>query len=65
MSDIDYYKDRFCPVFNKIIDCELCYECVMALFKYVKISSVPELKNVKNIDEAILICEKCKYSNLS
>lgn len=63
MSNVDYYEDRDCPVFNRTIDCDLCYECVLALSHQVKISSVPELKELINIEESRIICGNCKYSN--
>lgn len=64
MPNLDYEADRRCPVFNRIICCDLCYESIMALSKAVKIDSVPELSEIKDIDKARLICNKCPYSDL-
>ncbi len=64
MSDLNYEADRHCPVFNKIIDSDLCYESIMALSRAVKVSSVPELNEVKDIEKARVICDKCPYSEL-
>ena len=60
----EYTADRHCPVFGRTIDCDLCYESVMALSKAVRVESVPELNEVKDIESARILCNKCKYSNL-
>ncbi|MGN1137094.1 MAG: hypothetical protein ACI4SF_12855 [Oscillospiraceae bacterium] len=65
MPELDYTSDRMCPVFKREIDCDLCYESIMALSKAVKVSSVPELSEIENIEEARIICDKCPYSDLS
>lgn len=62
---LDYDADHYCRVYQKVIDCTLCYESLMALGKYFKIESVPELKDVKEIEEARCICDNCIYSDLS
>lgn len=64
MPNLDYEADRHCPVFDRIICCDLCYESIMALSKAVKIDSVPELSEIKDIEKARLICNKCPYSDL-
>lgn len=64
MSELDYEADRLCPVYNEIIDCDLCYDSIMALSRSVKVSSVPELSRINDISKARNICEKCPYSNL-
>ncbi len=64
MSELDYNADRFCPVYNDEIDCDLCYESIMALTRIVKASSVPELSKVEDIEKARRICSKCPYSDL-
>lgn len=58
------YEDRFCPLCNKEIDAEVCYEVVMCFWGGLKISSVPEVKIEKN-EENKEICDKCPYSDLS
>ena len=65
MPELDYSTDRFCPVYNEEIDDVLCYESVMALSRMVKVSSVPELSKVTDIEKARVICDKCPYSDLS
>lgn len=60
----EYTADRYCPVYDRIIDCDVCYESVMGLSRAVRIESVPELCEVKNIEKARAICDKCKYSDL-
>ncbi|MGN0574670.1 MAG: hypothetical protein ACI4J2_01470 [Ruminococcus sp.] len=64
MPNLDYEADRHCPVFNRTIDCDLCYESIMALSRFVKISSVPELNEIKDIEKARVTCDKCPYSDL-
>ena len=63
-KEIDYEADHKCPVFKKIIDGDLCYESVMALKKFVKVSSVPELSEVEDVEGARKICAACPYSDL-
>jgi len=64
LNTIDYDADHMCPVFERIIDCNLCYESVMALKRFVKVSSVPELSEITDIEQARRICEDCLYSRL-
>ena len=59
-----YGKDRFCPAYNREIDFELCYESAMGLLKFVKISSVPELSEIEDIESARTICGECPYSDM-
>ena len=64
LSNEEYKKDHFCPMCNKVISSNVCYELVMCMFGGIKTSSVPEVdveKNKKNIDT----CDKCPYSDLS
>ena len=63
-SNIDYDADHRCPVYNKTIDADLCYESLMALNHTVKVSSVPELKGIEDIEAARKICAECPYSKL-
>ena len=55
--------DRFCPVFNKVIDGELCYEANMCLSGLFKPSSVSELDSVKDIEGSRKLCSECKYND--
>ena len=61
---LDYDSEHFCPVYNKVIDVDLCYDSLCCLNGLFKISSTPELSAVKDIDEAKKACKKCDYSNL-
>lgn len=65
MSKLDYNADRFCPVYNEVIDCDLCYDSLMALSRHVKISSVSELSKIEDIENARTVCDQCPYSDLS
>lgn len=64
MPDLDYEADRYCPAYERKIDCDLCYESLMALTRFIKIEAVPELKEIKDIEKARVICDKCPYSDL-
>ena len=59
---IDFTKDRYCPVYKREIYEELCYDSMMCLGGYFKISSTEELAEVENIEEARKICDKCLYN---
>jgi len=63
-NNIDYVNLHYCPVYKKMIDIGLCYESLMCLSGMFKISSVPELREVENIDVARQQCRKCLYSKL-
>lgn len=56
-------NDRYCPIFKKEIDSEVCYEIVMCLTCGFKATSVPEV-NFKNDETTRKICDNCPYSNL-
>lgn len=62
--DLDYESDHYCPVYERVIPVDLCYESLMCLNRCFKVSSVPELSEVKDIDKARKDCEKCPYSEL-
>ena len=62
---LDYDADHYCPVYKKEIDCDLCYESLMALNRSFKVESVPELRQISDIEEARSNCEACIYSDLS
>lgn len=68
-SKLDYtmttvLKDHHCPVYDRVIDSDLCYESIMCLNRMFKTSSLPELKEVKDIDKARDVCKECPYSKL-
>jgi len=62
--DLDYESDHYCPVYKRVIPSDLCYESLMCLNRSFKVSSVPELSEIEEIDTARKICEKCPYSEL-
>lgn len=64
MSELDYEADHYCPAFQKNICSDLCFETIMALSRSVKVESVPELKEIKDIEKARKICAKCPYSDM-
>lgn len=60
------YDDRTCPIYEKIIDGELCYETALRMMRFFKVSSVPETKEIKlDLEKARKICEKCPHSDMS
>ncbi len=65
MPNLDYEADRHCPVYDKTINCDLCYESLMALTRSIKVEAVPELNEVKDIEKARKVCAECPYSDLS
>lgn len=64
-KDLDYDSPHFCSVYNRVIDIDLCYESLCCLSGLFKVSSVSELKKVKDIDKAREKCKQCPYSDLS
>ena len=64
-SNITPNDNRTCPIYNKVIDGELCYETAMCMQGFFKIASVPESKDIKlDLDEAKKICVNCPYSDM-
>ena len=61
-NDLDYESDHYCPAYGKVICSDLCYESMMALGRIVKVSSVPELSEIEDIENARKICDGCPYS---
>ena len=61
---IDYTKPRLCPAYGKELDSDLCYETLQCLANFFKISSVTELKEVRDIERAKILCKECIYSKL-
>lgn len=57
------HDDRFCPIAQKEIDSEVCYEVVMCLTSGFSASSVSEVE-FKNDSSTRLLCDSCSYSNL-
>jgi ribosomal protein S27AE len=56
-------ENRFCPICNKEIEAEICYEIIMCLVSGFKPSSVPEVE-FDNSEKNREICENCSYSNI-
>lgn len=61
-SNIDYEEDHYCPAYNKTICSDLCYDSMMCLTGFFKVSSTKELAEIKDIDSARIKCRACKYS---
>lgn len=57
-------EDRMCPICNREISADICYEIVMCLTAGFKPSSVPEVE-FKDNKETRTICDNCPYSDLS
>lgn len=49
MSELDFENPYYCPVYDKVIDIDLCYETLMCLNRSFKISSVKELNDIEDI----------------
>ena len=64
MSELDFENPHYCPVYDKVIDIDLCYETLMCLNRSFKISSVKELNDIEDIDNARMICDHCEFSKL-
>lgn len=56
------HDDRFCPIANREIDSEVCYEIIMCLYCGFKPSSVPEVE-FENNPQTKEICKNCEYSD--
>ncbi len=64
-SNLTPYDDRKCPIYDKIIDGELCYETAMCMQGLFKISSVPESTEIIfDFEKAKNICNKCPYADM-
>ena len=64
MSELDYEMDHYCPAFQKTICSDFCFESIKALSRSVKVESVPELKEIKDVEKARKIYDKCSYSDM-
>lgn len=62
---LDYREDHYCPVYDKVISADLCYDSLCCLTKMFKVSSTKELLEIKDIDEARKKCKMCPYSDLN
>lgn len=63
-NDLDYNNPHFCPVYNKVIEVDLCYDSLMCLNGFFKVASTKELESIKDIKTARKICGQCPYSEL-
>ncbi len=61
---LDYDSPHYCPVYNRTIDVDLCYDSLNCLNHSFKVSSVKELSEIKDIEDARKTCAKCPYSVL-
>lgn len=64
-DSLNYSEPHFCPIYNRVIDVDLCYDSLMALNGSFKITSVEDLNGINDIDTARRLCKKCPYSDLS
>ncbi len=64
-NTLDFYDDRMCPIYEKVISEILCYETAMCMQGYFHISSVPESVHIKpKFHDAKKICLECPYENM-
>lgn len=61
---LDYNADHHCPVYNRIISADLCYDSLCCLTGQFKIDSTKELSDIKDIASAREVCRNCPYSDL-
>jgi len=61
---MDYNADRFCPVYKRIVDADLCYDSLNCLNGGFRVSSTKELGDVPDIESAREVCRACPYSDL-
>lgn len=65
-SNLTPYDDRACPIYQRAIDGELCYETALCMQGLFKLSSVPESTEIKLPNEiAKKTCQECPYSDMS
>lgn len=62
---LDYSADHHCPVYEKVISGDLCYDSMCCLTGMFLISSTKELLEVKDIEKARIKCKNCPYSDLN
>lgn len=63
-NELDYTKEHYCPVYQRNIDPDLCYDSLCCLSGMFKISSTKELAEIKDIEAARKLCKACPYSEL-
>ncbi len=62
---IKHDQEHFCPIYDRVIDPDLCYDSVMCLLGFFKIESTQELLEIGDIEDARLKCRKCPYSDMT
>lgn len=61
---LDYNRPHYCPVYKREIDPDLCYDSLLCLNQFVKVSVLAALDSVEDIEGARKICRSCPYSDL-
>ena len=61
-NNLDYEADHYCPAYKRVISADLCYDSMMCLHSFFKISSTKELSEIKDIEAAREVCKECPYS---
>lgn len=61
-KELDYEADHYCPAYKRVICADLCYDSMMCLNRFFKISSTRELTEIEDIEEARKVCAECPYS---
>ena len=61
---LDHDVDHYCPVYERIVCPDLCYDSLMCLNGTFQISSTEELSAVPDIAKARERCANCQYSEL-
>ena len=66
MSELDFENPHYCPVYDKVIDIDLCYETLMCLNRSFKISSVKELNDIEDIkhERYVIIVSIANYNKM-
>ena len=60
---LDYNNDHYCPVYQKEISPDLCYDSMCCLSGFFKTSSTKELNEIKDIGSARSLCKECPYND--
>ena len=58
---LDYENDHYCPVYKREISPDLCYDSMLCLNRYFKISSTREIAEIEDIESARAVCRNCQY----
>ena len=56
-------EEHFCPLCNKVIDNEVCYEICMCMGGGLKLSSIPEV-DIEKTDGTKEVCFQCEYNDI-